>query len=310
MGRHSNSAGRATIITLLVVAATAFLAPDAVAQEMEARAYSRAPVGTNIVLFTYARQSGDVLFDAALPLTDVSVDINSCIVGYGRTFGLLGRQATVSAAIPYALGNVRGKVFEEQTEVRRSGLGDLRVRVGVNLIGSPALAPREFASQPPSTVLGTSLTVVIPTGQYDPQRLVNVGSNRWAFKPELGLSQPIGRWTLEFIGGAWFFGENKNFFGGARREQKPLATFQSHVVYTLKPRMWIAGNATYYAGGRTVLDDKVNADLQRNSRVGATFSFPFGPNHSFKVAWARGVTTRIGGHLNTFTLGYQYAWFK
>jgi hypothetical protein len=277
---------------------------------MEARSYSRAPVGHNLVLFTYAYQNGDVLFDPALPLTDVSVGINSTVVGYVHTFNLMGRQASASAAVPYVWGKVRGTVFEQEQEITRSGLGDLRMRLGVNLIGSPALGPREFAAQKPSTVLGASLTVVAPTGQYDPRRLVNLGSNRWAFKPEVGLSQPLGNWTLEAIGGVWLFAENDDFFGGSLREQKPLASFQGHVIYTFRPRMWLAANATFYTGGRTVLDGRINADFQRNSRAGLTFSLPIGPQHSIKVAWAKGVTARIGGDLNTIAVGYQYSWFK
>jgi hypothetical protein len=213
-------------------------------------------------------------------------------------------------AVPYVWGRVSGTVFEQQQEVTRSGLGDLRLRLGVNLIGSPALGPREFAARKPTTILGASVSIAAPTGQYDPRRLVNLGSNRWAFKPELGLSQPLGRWTLELIGGAWFYTDNKDFFGGSRREQKPLASIQGHVVYTLRPRMWIAGNATFYTGGRTVLNDVINADRQKNSRVGATISFPVTQQHSAKVAWAKGLTARIGGDLNTIAVGYQYTWLK
>jgi hypothetical protein len=267
-------------------------------------------VGANFAVFVYSYQNGDVLLDSALPLRDVKVSLNSTAVGYARTFNFAGRQATVSAAVPYVWGRVSGTVFEQAQEVTRSGLGDLRLRLGVNLIGSPALSPREFAARKPSTVLGTSLTVAAPTGQYDPRRLVNIGSNRWAFKPELGLSYPVGPWTLELLGSAWFYTENKDFFGGARREQKPLASVQGHVIYTIRPRMWVAGGATFYAGGRTIINDEVNADFQKNSRVGAVFSFPLTPQHSMKVTWVKGLTARIGGDLNTISVSYQYSWFK
>ena len=301
---------RAGFCVMQLLAVLAGIAHHASGQEMEARAYSRSPVDTNVVLFTYSYQTGDVLFDPALPLTDVSVNINGAVVGYGRTFNLAGRQATASAALPYVWGRVRGTVFEQQQEVTRSGLGDLRLRIAANIIGSPALTPQEFATRKPSTVVGTSLSIVAPTGQYDPRRLVNLGSNRWAFKPELGLSHPIGDWTLELIGGVWLFTDNDNFFGGSLREQKPLASFQGHVIYTIRPRMWVAANGTYYTGGRTVLNRQLNADLQNNSRVGATFSYPVSQNHSIKVAWAKGVLSRIGGSLNTIAVGYQYTWFK
>jgi hypothetical protein len=298
---------RLLVLTLVLLAACSAAAR---AQEMEARAYSPAPVGANVALFAYSYQSGDVLLDPALPLRDVQVRLNSTIAGYGRTFNLAGRQATASLAAPYVWGRVSGTVFEQAEEVRRSGLGDLRLRFSMNLMGSPALSPKEFAARKPATVLGASLSVVLPTGQYDPRRLVNLGSNRFAFKPEIGLSHPVGRWTLEAIGGVWLFTDNDKFFGGVRREQKPLASLQAHVIYTLRPRMWLAANTTYYTGGRTTVNGEVNADWQKNSRVGATFSFPLGPSHSLKLAWAKGVTARIGGNLNTLVVGWQYSWLK
>jgi hypothetical protein len=268
-------------------------------------------VGANFAVFVYVHQTGDVLLDPALPLRDVEVKLNSTVVGYGRTFSLAGRQATASVALPYVWGTVRGTVLEQSMEVTRSGLGDPRVRLAVNLMGGPAMSPREFAARKPSTQLGASLSVVIPTGQYDPRRLVNLGSNRLALKPELGLSHPAGRWTLEVVGGVWFFTDNNDFFsGGVRREQNPLASFQGHVIYTLRPRMWVAWNATFYTGGRTKVNGTLNADLQRNSRIGATFSYPVTQAHSLKVVWAKGLTARIGGDLNSISVGWQYTWLK
>src|SRR5215203_6783584 len=256
----------------------------ALAQEVEPRAYSRAPIGTQTVIFTYAYQSGDVFTDAALPLSDVSVGLNSASLGYARTFGIAGRQVNVGVFAPYVYGKIKGSVFEERREVTRSGLGDVRIRLTQMLTGSPALKPKEFASFKRKTLIGASLSVVVPTGQYDPRRLVNIGSNRWAFKPEIGISKPLGRWTLELAGGAWLFTPNNDFFGGRRREQKPLLSLQTHVSYTFRPRMWVAVGGTYYNGGRTVINKVLNADMQNNVRLGATFSFPMGKNNSLKIS--------------------------
>jgi hypothetical protein len=182
------------IAAALLVLAILFSAV-ASAQEMEPRAYSRAPVGTQFVLFTYSYQSGDVFTDASLPLSDVKIKLSAGSFSYGRTFGLEGRQATLGFVVPYIKGNASGMVFEDRLAVTRSGLGDMRLRFTMNLKGSPALNPREFAAYKRKTVVGASLTVIAPTGQYDPRRLVTLSSNRWAFKPELGLSKPKGRWN-------------------------------------------------------------------------------------------------------------------
>ena len=295
-------------LTLLFL--TVAIAHTAAAQEMEPRAYSPAPTGTQFVLLSYGHQSGDVLLDSSLPLKDVNISFNSGSVGYGRTFGLMGRQTNVAVLFPYIWGTARGTVFEDQVNVRRSGGGDLRVRFSTLFKGGEARNAKEFAQRKPTTIIGASVSMIVPTGQYDPARLVNPGSNRWAFKPEFGLSKPLGRWTFEAMGGAWLFTPNNNFLGNSRRAQKPMASFQGAVIYTLRPRMWLSGNATFYSGGSTILNDTANADRQRNARIGVTFSFPLNQRQSLKVVWAKGVTTRIGGNLNTIAVAWQYAWFR
>ena len=295
-------------LTLLVL--SVIVAKVASGQEMEPRAYSPAPIGTQFVVLTYGYQSGDVLLDASLPLKDVNVKLNAGTIGYGRTFSLAGRQTNVAVLVPYIWGTAKGTVFEDQVEVRRSGGGDVRLRLSTILKGGEALTPKEFAARKPTTLIGASVLVVVPTGQYDPQRLVNPGSNRWAFKPEIGISKPVDRWTFEVMGGAWFFTTNNSFLGQSHRKQNPMASIQGAVIYTLRRRMWVSGNATFFTGGSTVVNDFANEDRQRNSRVGATFSLPLTQKQSLKVAWAKGVTTRIGGNLNTIVVGWQYAWFK
>lgn len=293
---------------LLVLAA--FTGIVASGQEMEPRTYSPAPVGTQFLLLTYGYQSGDVLLDSSLPLEDVSVSVNAGSVGYGRTISLAGRQTNVSVLFPYIWGTAKGSVFENQVAVRRSGGGDVRARFSTILKGGKALAPKEFAARKPEALIGASVLVVVPSGQYDPHRLVNPGTNRWAFKPEIGISKPLNRWTFEVMGGAWFFMANNSFLGESRREQKPMVSFQGAVIYTLRRRMWVSGNATFYTGGSTVLNGTTNDDRQRNSRVGGTYSLPLTERQSVKIAWAKGVTTRIGGSLNTIVVGWQYAWFN
>jgi len=293
----------------LLAALSALGATGVRAQELEPRAYSPNPTGANFVLMAYGHSTGDVVFDPSVPITDVNAHVNQAAVFYGRTFGLFGRSASAAIQLPYAWGTVEGNVFESRMSVHRSGLADLRLRLTSNLIGGPALAPREFAQRRPRTTLGTSLLVIAPTGQYDPSKLVNLGTNRWAFKPELGLSRPAGRWWVELYAGGWFFTENGNFFGGSRKEQKPLASFQTHVSYVVRPRLWVAGDATFYTGGRTTVDGVEKADFQRNTRLGLTVSLPVKRRGGLKASWARGVITRVGGDFTTVAVAYQFLWF-
>jgi len=273
---------------------------------MEPRSYSPNPTGVQFVALSYGRSTGSVVVDSSLPLSDVDARLNTGVLGYGRTFALFGRSALATVGVPYVWGNVSGNVGENRREITRSGLGDARLRLAMNLIGGPALTPHDFARRHPQPTLGTSITISAPVGQYDPQRLINVGSNRWAIKPELGVSFPLGRWYLEAYGGAWFFTENDEFFGGARRKQDPIVGIQSHIVYMMRQGFWAAFDATAFRGGRTTVNDTHNADLQSNTRVGLTLSIPASDGHSVKLVWTHGLTTRLGADFQTIGVAWQY----
>ena len=288
----------------------ALAAAPAAAQELTPRKYAPNPTGGNIVLLAYGRTTGGVLFDPSLPFDDVNATINTTSLLYGHTFGFFGRSASAALTLPYTWGEIDGYVEGEYTRITRSGLSDLRAQMTVNLLGGPALSLREFASHRPSTTLGLSLLVSGPSGQYDPSKLINIGSNRWAIKPELGVSKTWGRWYLELYGGVVFFGTNRDFYGGAVREQEPIGAFQAHAIYTFKPRLWLAGDATFYTGGRTTVNGTRKADVQSNSRVGVTLAVPVGRRSTLRVAYASGFTTRIGADFDTLSVAWQTAWFR
>src|SRR3954468_2852330 len=227
---------------------------DVSAQELEPRAYSPSPSGVNFLGLGYLRSAGGVAVDPSLPLDNVDAEVNAASLSYLRTFGLFGRSASIGFVLPYSRADVSGDVFEQQRSVTRTGWADPRLRLAVNLFGGPALDREEFAAREPSTAVGASLMVVAPLGKYDSDRLINLGSNRWAIKSEIGVYQPLGPWSLELYGGVWFYTDNDDFFGGVRREQEPIATLQAHVGYTFRPGLWLAADATYYAGGQSMID--------------------------------------------------------
>jgi hypothetical protein len=282
----------------------------ALAQEMEPRTYSAVPVGTNFVVADYARSSGDITFDPSLPVTGLQATINNYSLGYSHSFGMLGHVASIAVSVPYANANVTGNVEGEPEHAYRSGMGDVRFRFAANLLGGPALTPEEFAQRSPDTILGASVSVIAPTGQYVPSRIINVGSNRWAFKPEIGLSQPLGDWFVEGTAGVWLFTDNPDFYGGTRRSQDPLPTFQWHGGYTWRPGLWLAADVTYYTGGQTSVNGLPDHDLQRNVRYGVTLSFPLSTQWSGKLAWSRGLVTSFGGNFQTISVALQYRWFN
>jgi hypothetical protein len=284
-------------------------ATAAQAQDLEPRAYSSSPTGTNFVLLGYGLSTGDVLFDAALPVADVNADLHAGILGLGRTFRIGDRLALLTAVVPYSWGTVEGRVFEDSRRVTRSGLVDPRVKLSVNLLGPRAMPPREFVKAPRHTVVGASVTTVVPLGEYDPTKLINLGTNRWAVKPEVGVSHPAGRWDLDAYAGVWLFSKNDAFFpGSAMRHQDPVVAIQAHASYTFKPRTWAAFDATWYGGGQTVVDGGPATGRLSNTRVGATLAWPLGPRQSVKVAYSANATTRIGSDFKTLAIAWQWLW--
>ncbi len=202
-----------------------------------------------------------------------------------------------------------GKLEGQLASLRRSGLADSRFRFAVNLVGGPALNRREFAAYRQKTNLGFSLVAVAPLGQHDPVKLINLGSNRWAFKPEIGLSRAFGKWIADVYLGTWLFTKNKEFNGNSTRKQKPIGVVQSHLSYSFRPRLWTALDVTFYTGGRTTVDEREGQDLQRSSRVGLTQSLPLWRGHSLKFGGSIGAFSRIGADFDTLSVAYQYIWF-
>lgn len=302
---------RAAVLALALELAAA--AP-ARAQQLEPRAYANLPIGLNFLVAGYAYSRGDVLFDPAVPVTDASARVNVLLLGYVRSLDFWGNSGSIGLVLPYggisASGQVTtsGQAEPQATSVTRDGFGDPVLRLAVNLYGAPALPAERFREYRQDTIVGTSLVVSAPWGRYDGSKLVNIGTNRWSFKPEVGVSQALGSWILEGAFGVTFFADNDDFFGGHTRKQDPLYAAQAHVIYYFDPGLWGAVDLTYYAGGRTSVDGSLNSDLQQNSRWGATLGKSLDPRNSLKLYFSSGVVARTGTSFQTAGVTWQHLW--
>ena len=177
-------------------------------------------------------------------------------VAGGYSFGLFGKSALVTGAAPYARGHISGQVAENARTITRSGFADGVARLSVNIIGNPAMTAREFAASPRQTIVGASVMVTAPTGHYHSSKLINLGTNRWGVRPEIGVSVPKGRWDLDGYVGVWLFSHNPDFYpGGLLRTQEHVVAMQAHISYTLRPRLWLAFDSNWYTGGATQVED-------------------------------------------------------
>jgi hypothetical protein len=278
------------------------------AQSMEPRAYSNAPVGMNFLILGYVYQKGHVLLDPSVPIKDVNIEAHSAVAAYSRVLDVFGKSGRMDLIVPYSRLTGSGTVGEREQERKMAGFADPAARFSVNLYGAPALTLEEFKDYRQDTIVGVSLMATAPLGQYDDDKAANIGSHRWSFKPEVGVSQAIGSWTVEGIGGVTFFTDNDDYFGGHKREQAPIYSVQGHLIYNFQSGIWAALNATYYAGGKTSIDGVQGDDEQSNVRVGATLTFPININNSIKLYGSTAVETRVGGDFNVLGIAWQYRW--
>jgi len=280
-------------------------------QDLDPRAYARIPIKVTVIVAGFSYSDGGIVTDATLPVEDLNAKIGAPSLGIVRSFGLLGRTAQVSAALPYAWGEATATIAGEQQSTSSSGVGEMRFRFSWLLLGAPAATLGEIAKAPRKTILGFSLGIAAPTGQYFPDKLINIGTSRWAFKTELALSQPVGkRWLIDFYSGLWLFTKNDAYYPGSSvRTQNPLGAFQGHISYNIQPLMWAAFDCTFYTGGNSTIDGVEKDDRQSNSRVGATFVLPVGKRHSIKFAYSRGAIIRSGANFTSISAGWQTTFF-
>lgn len=295
---------------LATVALLSFLATGiATAQELTPRAYWPTPVGTRLVLTGYSFSTGDIVTDASLPITGVDSRIHGAVVGYQQTLGLLGRTTIARVELPYVIGTTKGTVFGEPADGELDGVGDVALTFSINLLGAPAMDREAFVAllRDPEPILGASIRIVAPTGEYDDERLINIGANRWSGRLQLGYIHPFGnRWGVELSAGAWLFGTNDDFLG-MTRTQDPIFAGEAHLIRILRSGTWLSLDANYYAGGRSYLDGESRPDFQRNSRAGLSASWPFRQRHILKASFSTGVATESGGDYEIYSLTYTYA---
>lgn len=279
-------------------------------QDLEPRAYTNIPTGLNFVLAGYGYTTGGVVFDPAVPLENAHIKVHGSVFAYARSLNIGGLSGKFDMILPYAW--LSGSAdFQGQTVYRDvSGLGDPKIRMSVNFLGAPALPLAAFKDYKQNLVLGAGLQIILPMGQYDPERLVNIGTNRFTFKPELGFSKMTGRMQFELTAGVSIYTVNHEFYQGKTRSQKPIGSMQGHINYNFPKGIWAAVDGTYYWGGKTILEGVEGNDLQKNTRLGVTLALPLNIHNSLKLYFSTGVSTRTGSDFDALGVIWQYRWGK
>ncbi|MDO9238569.1 transporter [Methylicorpusculum sp.] len=278
------------------------------ATDIEPRSYSNIPVGLNFLVTGYAHTRGNVTFAPSVPITNGKLETHSAFLAYVRSLDFWGKSGKIDIIIPHAWISGEADVLGETRTREVGGFADPLVRLYVNIYGAPALSMKEFANYQQDTLVGLSLAVSAPGGQYDPTKLVNIGTNRWFIKPELGISKAWGPLTAEIAAGAFIFTDNDEPFQGKNLEQDPLYSLQAHLIYNVTRGIWVAFDTNYYTGGETTKDQIEGNNLQENWRVGGTLALPLSRQFSVKLYGNTGVYSRTGSNFDIVGMAFQFRW--
>jgi len=278
------------------------------AQELEPRAYSNLPMGLNFLAAGYAHSQGGLSTDPSLPLTDAHLKIDTGVVAYVRGIDLWGNSGKFDVIAPYSHLSGTALVAGQPRERVVSGAGDPRFRLSVNFYGAPALTLNEYRSYQPDLIIGASVQVTPPWGQYDPSRAVNLGTHRWSIKPDIGFSKAFAPFTVDLTAGVTLFTRNDDYFGGQALDQAPLYSAQVNLSHDFGRGIWAALGATFYRGGRTTVDDAAKDNALSNSRLGLTVAVPIDRYCAIKFNASSGISTRTGTNFDTVGAVLQYRW--
>ena len=306
--REARGANRLLLCLAFGTIATVAGIANAKAQDAEPRSYTNTPMGLNFLISGYVYSEGKIAFDPDTAIADAKFRSDAGVLAYVRSFDVWGQSAKFDVIVPMSSFAAQGFLDGQPREREMSGLGDARFRVSVNLFGAPALSAKDFASYRQDVIVGVSLQVSAPLGQYDDSKLLNLGSNRWSFKPELGISKAWGPFTFEVAPSVTFYSDNTDFFGGNTFSQSPIYAVQGHAIYTFQSGVWIALDGLYFAGGSTALNGIKSANEQANTRAGLTLALPIDRQNSLKLSASTGITTRTGSEFSAVGVGWQYRW--
>jgi hypothetical protein len=251
---------------------------------------------------------GDMLFDPTVPIEGASASMDVGLLAYAQAFSVAGKSAKWAIALPVAALDASGYVSGSFHQRQVTGLADPTIAVSVNFFGAPALSLAEFRRYQQATIVGATLKMTVPVGQYDSDKLINIGTNRWSIKPEIGVSHAMGRWILEGSGSIAWYETNEAFFRGNTLKQELIYSAQGHAIYSHKSGVWGALDATYYVGGQTSINGVRSHNELKNWRVGVTAAAPISKYNSIKFSASRGISTRTGTDFDAYLLVWQVRW--
>ena len=295
---------------VLAILITFFTASSSFAQDLEPRRWTPIPLDLQVVGIGYARTSGDIIFDPVMLVEDVKSEVDIVGLSYVTSFKLHNKLARFDLVVPMAKGKWEGLVDGVLTKINREGLLNPKLRVSVNLIGTPAINAKELrnylAEKKSHTVVGAAISLSVPVGEYFSDKLINLGDNRYTIRPQLGLVHTNGNWSYELTGSAFIYTDNNDFYRNYTRKQKALYTIQSHMIYSLDAGKWVSLSAGYGIGGQSIVDGVDKNDKKNTLLSAVSFGMPISRSQSVKIAYVNGQTnSSTGSNYNSLLVAFS-----
>jgi len=281
--------------------------------DLEPGTWNHMPIGVNFSGLSYAYTEADIYFDPTLLLKDVTTETHTLVGKYIRTFELFGKSARVDLTQGYLDGKWTGLLDGVPASVTRNGFSDSFLRFAVNLYGAPPLSRKDFVSYRSEmnveTIIGMGLAVRLPTGEYMADKLLNLGQNRFAFRPQLGVIHNRGKWTLEVTGEVAFYTDNDEFYSESTLEQKPLYILQSHLTHMFRPGLSVCASIGYDYGGENRLNGIDKNDRRQDIAWAFSFNFPINRHSGIKIVYIASKTQEsVGSDSDTVAVGLAFSW--
>ena len=278
------------------------------------RMYWNAPVGTNILQAYFWTVSGNNISpENTQPQPGFDTDINIGILGYNRIIDIAGHSAIATAVITG--GKVSGSLLN--TKLRSSsGLGDLYIQGVINLFGAPALSAEAFGTYKQDTVLSLLVGVTAPTGDYENNRALNMGANRWNVRIGLPFMYTLGDWipgeitTLEILPSVWFYGDNDNSFG-SNLEQDAMYTLEAHITRDITASTFVSLDYFVQRVGDSFTDGLPSGFANTSDSLGLTLGYMLNAQTQFQLRYASTLSPdALQGELKAkmFQFDLNYFW--
>jgi hypothetical protein len=233
----------------------------------KARDYLNAPKNTWVTFYNigYSTFVTPVEGGEDFGVPEIGTNVLSQSVIITRVLDLWGRTGGVSVIVPYLNLSLEAGGYNTQ----QAGVGDLSFALESNIFGAPALSKEEMKNWKPETFASLHFVFTAPTGAYNVDNVLNVGSNRWIFTPTINYSYTpnAGKTWLEVYGTSKLFSNNN----ATDTAQDALFLFEGHASHNITDKIWLSVDSYYNVGGETRVSgvDQDNAADTLRLGVGA-----------------------------------------